>query len=259
MSDRASSSSPILQVENLTHVYRRKGQPALTAVDHVSFQVDRGECLGLVGESGCGKSTTANMVLRLLDVTEGAIRLVGTDITYAKGAGLREAYRTMQSVFQDPQQSFDPRRTLGYSVAEPLRNQGVSKSAAKTRAVQMLRRCGLPDALATRYPNQVSGGQCQRAAIARALMVRPKLLICDEATSALDVTVQRHIVELLADLRTRDHLSLLFISHDLALVAQLCDRIAVMRAGRIVETGATERVVNRPNHPYTRELLQAVW
>lgn len=258
MTDCPAEPAPILRVKDLTHVYRRKGQPPLTAVDRISFRIAQGECFGLVGESGCGKSTTANMVLRLLDATEGSIVLDGADITHAKGARLRAAYRTMQAVFQDPVQSFDPRRTLGFSVAEPLRNRGASGPDAASRALQMMRRCGLPEELADRYPSQVSGGQCQRAAIARALVGGPKLLVCDEATSSLDVTVQKRIVELLAALRAEDNLAILFISHDLALVAQVCDRIAVMQAGRIVEQGPTARVIASPQHPYTRQLLQAV-
>lgn len=251
------AAAPALEVRNLTHVFQRAGQPSLTAVDRVSFTIYPGECFGLVGESGSGKSTTANMILRLLDVTEGTVLLEGRDITQAKGRLCQNVYRYMQAVFQDPVQSFDPRRTIGQSVVEPLRNRRVPSAQALQQALDLMRRCGLPQEIVDRYPRQVSGGQCQRAAIARALIVRPHVLVCDEATSALDVTVQRHIVELLASLQRERGLALLFISHDLALVSHICNRIAVMQKGCIVEQGATDQIIAHPHHPYTRQLLQS--
>ena len=181
----------ILKVENLTKVFSRKGQPDFTAVNHIGFEMGPGECLGLIGESGSGKSTTVNMITRLLDVTEGSIVLDGMDITNVSGRELRRVYAGMQMVFQTPTDSFDPRRTLGDGIGESLRNNGWSRKDTKDEVARLLEVCGLSPDFASRYPHQVSGGQCQRASIARALAIRPKLLICDEATSALDVTIQQ--------------------------------------------------------------------
>ena len=204
---------PILSVDSLTKVFTRKGQPDFAAVDHVSFEVDPGECLGIIGESGSGKSTAAGMITRLIDPTEGRIILDGQDITYMKGRALQSAYRKMQMVFQTPTESFDPRRTLGDGIGESLRNYGHCRAEVDRRVAQLLEQCGLPADFARRYPHQVSGGQCQRAAIARAIAIKPKLLICDEATSALDVTIQKEILALLSDLRREMNLSILFICH----------------------------------------------
>ena len=190
----------ILKVDNLTKIYTGTRQPDLPAVDHVSFSLQRGECLGLIGESGSGKTTIVNMITRLLDPTEGRIILDGADITRLKSRKLAKIYRRMQMVFQTPAESFDPRRTLGDGIGESLRNSGMSRADTKAEVIRLLKLCGLNEEFARRYPHQVSGGQCQRAAIARALAVRPGLLICDEATSALDVTVQQEILELLNEL-----------------------------------------------------------
>lgn len=251
---------PILQVDNLTKVFTRPGQPDLTAVDHVSFTVDRGECLGIIGESGSGKSTTVNMITRLTDATEGTVILDGQDITHLRGRALRPAYRKMQMVFQTPAESFDPRRKLGDGIAESLRNAGMSKSRARDEVVRLLELCGLDAQFAERYPHQVSGGQCQRAAIARAIAVGPRLLICDEATSALDVTIQKEILELLNKLRREkgNHLSILFICHDIALVQRFCSRVLVMHRGRIVEQGVPDQVICHPRDAYTRRLIDSI-
>ena len=182
---------PVLKVENLTKVFTRKGQPDFTAVDHIGFELYPGECLGLIGESGSGKTTVVNMITRLLDSTEGRIVLNGEDITRLSGKELRKAYSEMQMVFQTPTDSFDPRCTLGDGIGESLRNNGMSRAETKQEVARLLTECGLTPEFAARYPHQVSGGQCQRAAIARALAVKPKLLICDEATSSLDVTIQK--------------------------------------------------------------------
>lgn len=179
----------VLKAENLTKIYTRRGQPNFTAVNHVSFELLQGECLGIVGESGSGKSTVANMITRLTDVTEGKIILDGENITKKKGKELRQAYRKMQMVFQTPADSFDPRCTLGDGIGESLHNLGRTRSEVKEEIAKLLVQCGLTPDFAERYPHQVSGGQCQRAAIARALAVKPRLLVCDEATSALDVTI----------------------------------------------------------------------
>ncbi len=249
---------PILRVDNLTKVFTRKGQPDFTAVDHISFEVEPGQCLGIIGESGSGKSTVANLITRLIDPTEGQIVLDGEDITRLKGRQLQTAYRKMQMVFQTPTESFDPRHTLGDGVGESLRNFGHSQSAVREQVAQLLQQCGLPPEFAKRYPHQVSGGQCQRAAIARAIAIKPRLLICDEATSALDVTIQTEILALLSDLRRELNLSILFICHDIALVQQFCDWVLVMYKGSIVEEGIPDEVIRNPQNDYTKRLIESI-
>ena len=256
--DKASCVAPVLQVEHLTKRFQRKGHPEVTAVDDVTFSVMPGECVGLVGGSGSGKSTVAQMVTRLLAPTQGIITLNGRDVTSVKGAALRAMAKDVQMVFQNPMSSFDPRRTLGDGIAESLRNFGMGKAEALNRAMELLVRCGLPADFAGRYPREVSGGQCQRAAIARALAPEPPLIILDEATSALDVTVQARIVELLRDIRAASGCAYLFICHDLALVQGFCDRALVMCEGRIVEEGPAARVTSHPVHEYTQRLLDSV-
>ena len=250
----------ILKVENLTKVFTRKGQPDFTAVNHISFEMTPGECLGLIGESGSGKTTVVNMITRLLDVTEGNIVLDGEDITHLSGRELRKVYTKMQMVFQTPTESFDPRLTLGDGIGESLRNNGWSRNAAKDEVMRLLELCGLNSDFASRYPHQVSGGQCQRAAIARALAIRPKLLICDEATSALDVTVQKEIIALLNDLRWKqgNGLSILFICHDIALVQQFCNHLLVMYKGSIVERGNPDEIIRNAKDAYTRRLIESI-
>ncbi|MBR1565279.1 MAG: ABC transporter ATP-binding protein [Oscillospiraceae bacterium] len=250
----------ILKVENLTKVFTRKGQPDFTAVNHVSFELMPGECLGIIGESGSGKTTLVNMITRLLDSTEGSIILDGEDITKVGGKDLRKVYSKMQMVFQTPTESFDPRRKLGDGIGESLRNNGFSRDETKTEVARLLEECGLTPEFAERYPHEVSGGQCQRAAIARALAIKPKLLICDEATSALDVTIQKEIITLLNELR-RQHgaaLSILFIYHDIALVQQFCNRVLVMYKGSIVEQGKPDDVVQNPRDDYTKRLIDSI-
>lgn len=251
---------PILKVDNLTKIFTRRGQPDFAAVDHISFDLMPGECLGLIGESGSGKSTTVNMITRLLDPTEGKIVLDGDDITGISGRELRKVYAKMQMVFQTPTDSFDPRCTLGDGIGESLRNNGRSRAETRAEVARLLEQCGLTAEFASRYPHQVSGGQCQRAAIARALAVGPKLLICDEATSALDVTIQKEIIALLNELR-RNHgseLSILFICHDIALVQQFCDRVLVMYKGRIVEKGKLDDVIRNPRNDYAKRLIESI-
>ena len=238
----------ILEVNNLSKQFY-KNKKLFTAVNGISFTLQRGECLGIVGESGCGKSTTVKMLTHLL--------LNGTDIQKLRGKSLKEFYTEIQMVFQVPQDSFDPRKKLGDSIMESMRNHGIGKKEAQNRLEQLLQQVELPTEIADRYPNQVSGGQCQRAAIARALAVNPKILICDEATSALDVTVQAQIIELLKRLQQEMDLSILLISHDLALVQHLCDRVIVMYQGNIVEQGTPDRVINAPENDYTKMLIEA--
>ena len=251
---------PVLTVNNLTKIFTRQGHADLTAVDHVSFTLHKGECLGIIGESGSGKSTVAGIITRLLDPTEGTVILDGEDITKARGRALRSAYRKMQMVFQTPAESFDPRRTLGDGIGESLVNSGMSREEVKREVARLLSQCGLTPDFAGRYPHEVSGGQCQRAAIARALAIKPMLLICDEATSALDVTIQEEILGLLNELRRErgDGLSILFICHDIALVQRFCDRVLVMYKGKVVEQGTPDEIIRHPKDDYTRRLIDSV-
>jgi peptide/nickel transport system ATP-binding protein len=250
----------ILKVDNLTKVFSRKGKPDFTAVDHISFTMHPGECVGLIGESGSGKTTVVNMITRLLDPTEGSIILGGEDITRFSGRELRKVYARMQMVFQTPTDSFDPRCTLGDGIGESLRNNGWSRKETKDEVTRLLEMCGLSADFASRYPHQVSGGQCQRAAIARALAIKPRLLICDEATSSLDVTIQKEIIALLNKLRWEkgSDLSILFICHDIALVQQFCNRVLVLYKGKIVEQGEPGEVIRNPQDLYTRHLIDSI-
>ena len=250
----------VLEVSNLTRVFKEKNKQDFTAVSHVDFCLYEGECLGIIGESGSGKSTTVNMITRLIEPTDGTIILEGEDITHKKGKQLRNIYKKMQMVFQSPVESFDPRRTLGDGIAESLKNNGYSKNEASKAVERVLEKCGLDGSFALKYPHEVSGGQCQRAAIARALAITPSLLICDEATSALDVTIQKEIIELLRSLRENHDrkLSILFICHDLALVQDFCDRVIVMHDGVIVEQGKPDEIIKNPQNDYTKRLIESV-
>jgi ABC-type glutathione transport system ATPase component len=218
----------------------------------------------LVGESGCGKTTAGRAILRLIPPTSGTIFFDGQETVHATGPRLKALRRQMQIIFQDPGGSLNPRMTVGDIVAEPLQVHGpvqggpLSTKQLRAEVAQLLTHCGMPAASVGRYPHEFSGGQRQRIAIARALALRPRLLVCDEPTSALDVSVQAQILNLLADLQNELGLSYLFISHDMAVVNQMCDRVAVMLAGKIVEAGPREQVINQPQHPYTRALLNAV-
>lgn len=249
---------PILEVSGLTKAFEDRERKTFYAVDHISFQTMPGQTLGIVGESGSGKSTLAKLLCCLEEPTEGQIRLCGQEIGKQKRKKRREMYRNIQMVFQDPVSSFDPRRTLGDGIGESLRNNGMSRQEAWKQAEQLLEQCGLPAAFAKRYPHEVSGGQCQRAAIARALAIEPQILICDEATSALDVTVQKQIIDLLDELRKEKHLTILFICHNLALVQSFCDRILVMKEGKVVEEGIPDEVIWHPQHAYTKLMLESV-
>lgn len=251
---------PILRVENLKKTFSRQGQADFAAVNGIDFELFPGECLAIIGESGSGKTTAVNMISRLVDATSGRIILNGQDITHLRGKELHGVYRTMQMVFQTPADSFDPRRTLGDGIGESLRNAGVSRKETRERVGELLKKCGLSPEFASRYPHQVSGGQCQRAAIARALAIEPKLLICDEVTSALDVTVQKEVLDLLNELRAQQgqSLSILFICHDISLVQQFADRVLVMYQGNIVEEGTPDEVIRAPQDHYTKRLIDSV-
>ena len=247
----------ILEVQNLKKTFL-SGKKSFTAVEDVSFFLNAGEVLGIVGESGSGKSTVAKMITHLTDITDGKIFFLGKDITHAKGKALRETYRELQMVFQTPAGSFDPRCTIGDGIGESLRNMGISKKETRNRVEKLLLTCGLTPEYADRYPHQVSGGECQRAAIARALALEPKVLICDEATSALDVTIQKQIMELLEDLKEKNGLSFIFICHNLALVQMFCDRVLVLYEGKVVESGIPDDIINEPKEEYTQRLVDAV-
>lgn len=247
--------TPLIEVRDLRKTFR--GAKTKAAVDGVSFSISEGESLGLVGESGCGKSTIARLVARLIDADGGKILWRGADVTWLGGTALRGYYRDVQMVFQSSTAAFDPRRTIGYSVCEGLRRAGRGKDEIRRRAVCLLERCGLSPDIMDRYPHQVSGGQAQRAQIARALMPGPSLLICDETTSALDTTVQAQVLELLKRLQRETSLAMLFISHDLAIVQDLCDEVLVMHRGVVVESGTPDQVINCPQNDYTKALLAA--
>mgnify|MGYP002555321018 CR=1 FL=1 len=214
--------------------------------------------IAIDGPSGSGKSTIAQMITHLEAATEGRIFLKEQDITHARGKALRDIYQDIQMVFQMPMESFDPRCTLGDGIGESLRNMGISRDETRKRVENLLEKCGLDKEYADRYPHQVSGGQCQRAAIARALAVNPEILICDEATSALDVTVQKQILELLKELKEKEELSFLFICHDLALVQLFCDRVIVMHDGHVEEEGTPEEIIEHPKTEYTEQLIRSV-
>jgi len=263
----AGAGEPLVQVRDLVKHFpltrgivmqRRIG--AVRAVDGVSFDVHRGETLGLVGETGCGKSTTAKLIMRLLDPTAGEVRFDGRDITRLRGARLKAVRREMQIVFQDPYSSLNPRKTVGSIIAEPYAIHSLKRSKGeRKRAVQaLMETVGLNPEHYNRYPHEFSGGQRQRIGVARALALKPKLLIADEPVSALDVSIQAQVLNLLTDLRTRLGLTYLFVAHDLSVVKHISDRVAVMYLGKIVEIGPPDVLYSMPGHPYTRALLSAV-
>lgn len=237
------------EVLEVRHVKKSFGDKQV--LDDINFSVDAGECLGIVGLSGCGKSTLARIIARLLPSDGGKIFLCGADITHATG---NDFYRDMQMIFQLPEDSFDPRRTLGESIAEPIKNF-VGKENLRARVENLLAEVGLPKNYSERYPREVSGGECQRAAIARAISVEPKLLICDEATGALDVTIQAQVVELLKKFCAGKNIACLFITHDPALLPRLANRVIVLHLGKIVEEGTPERVIHEARSPFTRQLM----
>ena len=257
-------SRPLVEVEGLAkHFPGRRGllgfgRGAIRAVDGVSFSIARGEVVGLVGESGSGKSTVGRAVLRLLEPTAGSVRFDGVEVTKLGRSELRRLRRRMQIVFQDPYASLDPRRRVEDLIGDVLDIHGLAKGAARrARVVELLEQVGLPPEHIDRYPHQFSGGQRQRIGIARALAVAPDFIVADEPVSALDVSVQAQIVNLLVELRRRLGLTMLFISHDLAVVEHLCDRVIVLYLGKIMEMAPAAEIYASPRHPYTRALLSA--
>ncbi len=260
----------VLEVENLVKhflvnlsIVQRAllGSVAVHAVDGVSFSLHEGEILGLVGESGSGKTTVGRTVLRLLEPSEGVIRFRGTDITHMKESRLRPMRKRMQIIFQDPHAALNPAMTIGQSIADPLVIHEEAKEAeAKAAALRIMTEVGLSPAeqLYGKYPADLSGGQKQRAVIARAMILNPELIVADEPVAMLDMSIRAKILELLLDLRRRYHLAFLFITHDLATAKFLCDRIAIMYLGRIVETGPSAKIFEGPKHPYTKALIAAI-
>ena len=258
-------SEPLLEVRDLVkHFPQRAGVfgrvvGQLRAVDGVSFTLAAGEALGLVGESGCGKTTTGRCIMRLVEPTSGSVRFRGRELIGLSQGALRPLRRELQMIFQDPYGSLNPRMTVGDILTEPYEVHRLARgSEARDRAAALLDQVGLPRDALQRYPHQFSGGQRQRICIARALTLSPALIVCDEPVSALDVSVQAQVLNLLRDLQRERGMAYLFISHDLAVVAHLCQRVAVMYLGEIVELGPVEAIYQRPLHPYTQALLSAI-
>jgi oligopeptide transport system ATP-binding protein len=266
MEQKANTNENVLEVEGLSKHFRLRGgffarkERIVRAVDGISFSVRRGETLGLVGESGCGKSTAARTIVRLYEPTAGKITIAGADITRMSQAELTAHRRHFQMIFQDPYASLNPRMTVREILGEPLEVHlpGLSPAEREERVMSLLSRVGLGAEQAGRYPHEFSGGQRQRIGIARALAVNPDFIVCDEAISALDVSIQAQVVNMLADLRDELGLSYLFIAHDLSMVRYLSDRVGVMYLGKLVELGPSEELYAEPLHPYTKALLAAI-
>jgi len=244
----------LFKVKNLTKIFG-----SIKAVDDVSFNIMKGEILGLVGESGSGKTTTGRILLRLISPTSGTVKYSGKDIFELKNEELKKFREEAQVIFQDPYTSLNPRMRVGETIGEPvLIHNLVEKDKIKERIGELLNLVHLPAYYSQRYPHELSGGERQRVGIARALATNPKFLVADEPVSSLDVTVQAEILKLLLELKTKLGLTILFIAHDLMIVQNLCDRVAVMQKGKLVEKGVTEKIFCHPTHPYTKILLESI-
>jgi oligopeptide transport system ATP-binding protein len=260
------NSSTILDVQNLKKYFHvgggflaRRNALTIRAVDDVSFSIVRGETFGLVGESGCGKTTLGQTIIRLYNPTAGSINFNGADISSLNAAEMRKHRRGMQMIFQDPSASLDPRMTVGSIISEPLNIYGIgSRDERRERVRELLRVVGLNSYFVNRYPHEFSGGQRQRIGIARSLALNPELIICDEPVSALDVSIQAQVLNLLRQLQSEFNLTYLFIAHNLAVVAHISDRVGVMYLGKLVEIGESRRITEDPKHPYTQALISAV-
>ena len=252
----ARAAEPLLRAENVVVEYGSRRKPN-RVLHEVSLEIGAGECVGLVGESGSGKSTLGKAILGLVPVAGGRITFDGRDITHLKGRERRELASDIQVVFQDPYGSLNPMMTIGEILSEPLSTAGTPRSEARTIVGEMLERVNLPASVIDRYPSEFSGGQRQRIAIARALVRKPRLIICDEPVSALDLTTQATVLDLLIELQRDIGVSYLFVSHDLGVVRRICHRVAVMYRGKLVEIGEGEQVTRDPQHPYSRRLLAA--
>ena len=263
----AESDRPLVEVNNLkmyfpvtSGIVFQKKVADIKAVDDVTFHINKGETLGLVGESGCGKTTTGRCILQLYRPTEGEVKFNGEEVTGLSNSQMRQMRREMQVIFQDPYGSLNPRMTCGDIIGEPLKVHKLtdSKGEYRDRVSELLTTVGLSPYMGDRYPHEFSGGQCQRVAIARALILKPKLIVFDEPVSALDVSIRAQILMLLMELQETYGLTYLFISHDLSVVKRVCDQIAVMYLGSIVEIAETEKLYNQTLHPYTKALIQSI-
>ncbi|WP_299871651.1 ATP-binding cassette domain-containing protein [uncultured Cocleimonas sp.] len=259
-----SQASALLSVENLSVVFNqgvKKGpNQEIQALSDISFELVEGEVLGVVGESGCGKSTLARAILQLQAITSGQVLWQGEDLTKNTNDQNKAMREHIQLIFQDPLDALNPRMTVAQIIAEPLYNlkPELSKQEIQNRVVELMLAMGLQEQQKNRYPHEFSGGQCQRIGIARAMILNPKLLICDEPVSALDVSIQAQIINLLMDLKSRTGMSMIFISHDLSIVRQVCDRVLVLYKGQVVETGNASDIYENPQHAYTQKLLDSI-
>lgn len=258
INSKQESLEDLLIIKGISKVYK-KDNKEYKVLEDINFKIKKGEMIGIVGESGSGKSTLARQIIRLEKPTSGQVLLNNKDITNIKGKELKNIYKDMQMVFQDPIGSFDPRLTIGKSIDELLKNNKVPKNIRKEKIIELLKLVGLDKQYIDKYPRELSGGQCQRAAIAKAISCEPKILICDEVTSALDVSIQGQVISLLKELKEKKNMTYIFICHDLALVELLCDKVIVLNKGNIVESGDAKEIINNPIHPYTKLLVNSIF